>query len=506
MMKRVIPFLLGLAICAAICLADYSDGFITAGEYEYGVDWFSNNPPLIVDGGGAYWIEMRNFGRLEVRSTSTPLGLGVGGIMNILLDDYSTLTYLGGETEEILIYDDALATLKGGRIDYITSRQYATTKHVDIYSQPGWSWETIYDPVEQEDIITGITGLWEDNTPFAINFLNDVDYDPVWININIVEIPEPATFLMLGLGGLLLRRKQQAGSGNPNDRDWPDVQNCILWYNNEGNEQVSGFEQDVHASYCFIQDCNEEGTTNFSDNPKFAYHDPNNVHLAYDSPCKDAGNQELSYDDQVDMDSEDRVVGDYVDVGADELYSCDGDYSEDDFYNALDWNADGVINMHEFSKFSSAWLTEDPNAPWQPTDPSLIDNWNATCNLDPNGTSAYTIDLADLVVFASETPWLWQACWRDNYIEMYGMMMGGGGEGMMESMAAGFEESSYEYEEQNVYADMSEQELALFVKGIYEMIEQLEIWIEEDLEDADSAVEILGHLEIMLVDIKESRQ
>ena len=52
MMKRVIPFLFGLVICSSLSLADYSDGFITAGEYEYGVDWFSYDPPLIVEGGG----------------------------------------------------------------------------------------------------------------------------------------------------------------------------------------------------------------------------------------------------------------------------------------------------------------------------------------------------------------------------------------------------------------------------------------------------------------------
>jgi len=71
----------------------------------------------------------------------------------------------------------------------------------------------------------------------------------------------------------------------------------------------------------------------------------------------------LSYDGQVDMDSEDRKVGEAVDVGADELFSCDGEYSEDDFHNALDWNADGVVNMYEFSSFSSAWLSHDPNEP-----------------------------------------------------------------------------------------------------------------------------------------------
>ena len=283
--------------------------------------------------------------------------------------------------------------------------------------------------------------------------------------------------------------------------------------------QFAGFRKDcIHHSCIYdpnSEDLNLDYNYNFSANPKFANYNPDNVHLAYDSPCKDKGNPVHDSNDVglYDMDSENRVVGDYIDIGADELYSCDGDYSEDDFYNALDWNADGVVNMHEFSQFSAAWLSPDLNDPGL-TDPNDAINWNAKCNLDDTGSSEYVIDLADLVVFASETPWLWEACWRDNYIEMYGMMMGGGEsmfglgveEVMMESTPADFEESSYEDEEQNIYASMSEPELALFVKGIYELIEQLEIWIEEDPEIAESAAEIIDHLEAMLLDIKESRQ
>jgi hypothetical protein len=307
-------------------------------------------------------------------------------------------------------------------------------------------------------------------------------------------------------------------TGNPNNLDYPDVQNCILWRNNAAAEmpvQFAGFNEDCIYHSCIYDPNNDLSLDNynFRDDPKFAYYDPNNVHIAYDSPCKDKGNPGLSYGEQVDMDSESRVVGDYVDVGADELYSCDGDYSEDDFYNALDWNADGVVNMQEISGFSSAWLSHDPGEPGL-ADANDAVNWNSACNLDDTGDSEYIIDLADLVVFASETPWLWEACWRDNYIEMYGMMMGGGEamfglgaeEVMMESVPASSEETSYVEEEQNVYADKSEQELALFVKGIYELIEQLEIWIEEDLDDTESAKEIIGHLEAMLQDIKESRQ
>ena len=199
-MKRIVPFLLGFMVCSSLSLADYSDGFITAGEYEYGVRLF-NHDVLIVEGGGADIIEARDFSYLEVRYTSTPLS-NSGGIWDIVLGGDSELLYLDGETEEITIGSNAEAVLKGGRIDYITNMQYVDElKNISIYCQPGWSW--LLDG-NMEKI--GINGLWEDNTSFAINFINDVDYDPVWMNINVV--PEPASFLLLGLGLVMFRRKR----------------------------------------------------------------------------------------------------------------------------------------------------------------------------------------------------------------------------------------------------------------------------------------------------------
>ncbi len=53
-----------------------------------------------------------------------------------------------------------------------------------------------------------LTGTWEDNSLFSIQLV-DVSggYSPTIDNIEFTIIPEPATLLLLSLGGLLIRRK-----------------------------------------------------------------------------------------------------------------------------------------------------------------------------------------------------------------------------------------------------------------------------------------------------------
>jgi hypothetical protein len=207
MMKMITGSLVVLLIFSPLVYAGYSDGLISAGEYESGVEWFSGT--LVVNGGGADEIWARNSSRLKVLSTSSPLGLEVGGLMDIKMDNFSYLEYSGGLTQELWMYKNAIANLYGGRIDGISSVQYTVTTgadpHINIYCQEGWSW--ILDGTQKK---VGITGLWLDNTTFNIHFTANGEshgYDPVWTNINVIT-PEPATLFLLGIGGLLIRRKK----------------------------------------------------------------------------------------------------------------------------------------------------------------------------------------------------------------------------------------------------------------------------------------------------------
>lgn len=202
-MKRILGLLMFACISVSVSLAGYSDGWITAGEYEGTVRWTSNTQPLIVDGGGAMNIEMRNYSQLEVWTTSTPLGLGIGGIQYISLKDNSHLDYYDGETFNLIVRSNATANLYGGRIDYLSSFKDAASTRVNIYALPDWSWIS-NDPLE------GIQGQWWDGSPFRIEFTDENEYyhdvDPVWMNINVI-IPEPASLFLMTIGIVLIRKR-----------------------------------------------------------------------------------------------------------------------------------------------------------------------------------------------------------------------------------------------------------------------------------------------------------
>lgn len=211
--KKIIIAL--LVTCGTIVNAGYydsngitNDGAISEGEYGLNVRVFENSI-LTVTGGGADEIDVKDYAHLDVVSTKTPLSgyyEGGGGVYDIITSDYSTVTFSGGIVNYIYVQKEATVLLNGGQINLIRSIQKPSVgKTVIIDCQEGWNW--LYDD-EQE--INGITGNWHNGDAFSINFLNDtIQYKYPDTRTHVKVIPEPASLLLFGIGGLSLKKRKR---------------------------------------------------------------------------------------------------------------------------------------------------------------------------------------------------------------------------------------------------------------------------------------------------------
>ena len=303
-----------------------------------------------------------------------------------------------------------------------------------------------------------------------------------------------------------------------------EIQNCVLWGNKlyDGQDQLTG---NVVAFYSCVYDPNNPNQTtpdliwnNISCYPEFAYDgDPNATvfRLLPGSPCIDRGDPSLTYDGQVDIDNELRWMGDTADMGADEINPDCGDV-----YNPWDLNADGLVNLVEFAKLSRVWLAHDPNDP-AIIDPNHLDHAYYT---DPNspgyitpaqlaawypdghrfnvaafGDSEYAIDLADLMVFLEDVPWLWVACWRTDIWQQQAMamMFMQPDTGEFESIA--MRSSSAAEETKTAETVSPEVELATILR----LLDQIDVFIDADGDDAEAWTELKYLLEYTLSETED---
>jgi hypothetical protein len=195
-MKRLLLSMVLIGLYASVSFGEIVFDYTISDTYEFGI--FSlNSESLLITGAGADQIDAKGESYVEVQDTA-PLEQNVGGIYAFVLDDFSILNYYGGETNIFSIYDDSTALFSGGRIDYIRSYQDSDLiKHITFVAD--------LDSID----LTGnlLTGNWlSGGGSFSITLLDQTGYDSVYSNINF--IPEPATMLMLALGGLMLRRRK----------------------------------------------------------------------------------------------------------------------------------------------------------------------------------------------------------------------------------------------------------------------------------------------------------
>jgi hypothetical protein len=180
--------LMSLALSASAFAYDYT---VTSGYF--GDMTLRNNQSLLMTGGGGDSLTGKDYSTLDIRNTS-PLVVLSGGIWGLTIADHSQLKFSGGHVDILDIGDYATATIGGGQINELRGfYSYADLQHIKI----------ICDTYNYNTTTKILTGTWLDNSAFNIQLIDTAGYTSTWNNITI--IPEPATMLLLAVGGLLLK-------------------------------------------------------------------------------------------------------------------------------------------------------------------------------------------------------------------------------------------------------------------------------------------------------------
>ena len=211
-MKKIIALM--LLVCVGSAFASYTHE-IGPGD-DFGDEALNDSESLLMTGGMGHFLDLWDESSARIEDTDPLISEGNGGIWDITQGGDSTLEILGGEIHELSIGSDAYVTISGGRIDEINSRQFVGTRWIEGTDDP-----PLYEPdthitficdVDSVDVTNNLlTGNWLDGSDFSIQLVDrvrpdGVPFTPVIDNIEF--IPEPATLLLVGVGGLLLRKRK----------------------------------------------------------------------------------------------------------------------------------------------------------------------------------------------------------------------------------------------------------------------------------------------------------
>ena len=205
-MKKLI-ILLAAVLCSSVSLASYT---YTITEYQSLPSLDGTETLLMTGEGGTNSLDLYDFSSATIQGTSSLLR-GSGGIWELRLFDSTHLDFSGGNINELRIRTDATAILSGGRINTISSNQIAWKLDYG-FDPPQWvpnpHITIIYSgDLPAVDAGNVLTGLWGDGSNFSIQLVDVSGYSPAIENVQFELIPEPATLLLLGAGGLLLRKR-----------------------------------------------------------------------------------------------------------------------------------------------------------------------------------------------------------------------------------------------------------------------------------------------------------
>jgi hypothetical protein len=156
------------------------------------------------------------------------------------------------------------------------------------------------------------------------------------------------------------------GSGMNNRKNNPTITSCIFWANTGGSFDGSGSPvvtfSDVEGGF--------SGTENINADPLFTDPANDNYHLQLNSPCINTGDPNYTPCPQErDIDGQNRVMGNRIDMGADEVGDILGDI-----------NNSGTVNIGDFAHISRSWSTTVDQ-----------EGWDESCDINGDGR----IDILD---------------------------------------------------------------------------------------------------------------
>ncbi len=188
---RTITYILILLATASICHAAidwdiYSDETINGGDY--GIVNVYSSAKVDIFGSSTYisWLETHN---------SNTIDLFDGEIATFLLNDFSTFNMTEGIVGGLELSDSSIAHISGGTINsFIYIHDSGSLVHF-------YGYDFNYIPSGSSG---WLSGFWADDSSFTIN-LRNISFPGNQIELH--EIPEPATFFLIGLGFLLFTNK-----------------------------------------------------------------------------------------------------------------------------------------------------------------------------------------------------------------------------------------------------------------------------------------------------------
>ena len=199
-MKKLIVSYLVLIL---FCLGTTNAAVINVGiGDEFSSISISGSDSLYMDGGIVH-EDIRCYGN----STATFYGGTIVGLdSSVFAEDFSSIYIYGGEFKTgVWARDNGHYYIYGGEFgEYSGNGLVATDSAViDIF---GYDFSITEEPGEDPAFMNyHLSGKWEDGTPFNIDYGGYEPFTNEHINLHVV--PEPTTFLLFGLGGLLIRKR-----------------------------------------------------------------------------------------------------------------------------------------------------------------------------------------------------------------------------------------------------------------------------------------------------------